>query len=273
MAEATYSTVPKPWSKLRAAMSRCSSVFGHRLAGLIVPGEAAQDVRLLEPVLVKLRRQFDEIGGDVGAGNGRIGDRREQPVQRVAELVEQSARVIEAEQRRLARRRLGEIADIDDQRTNVAGELFLFAQRGHPGAAALGRTRKIVAEEQADLAAVAAAHLPDAHVGMPDRDVGALREAQPEQALGGVEGGFDHPLEIEVWLDRRLVDVAASLPQLLGVVAPVPGRQREIAAFLLHQALATRRGRPRARARARVHTVSSRPRTAAGVLAMASSSR
>ena len=49
-------------------------VFRHRRAGLVVPGEAPQHLRLLEPMLVELRRQLDEIGGDIGAGNLRIGD-------------------------------------------------------------------------------------------------------------------------------------------------------------------------------------------------------
>ena len=146
----------------------------HRRAGLIMPRETPQNVRLFEPMLVELRRQFDEVGGDVGAGNPRIGNRREEAVQRMTELVEQSARVVEAEQRRLAVGGLGEIADIDDERADIAGELFLIAQRGHPGAAALGGAGKIVAEEQTDLGAVTVAHRPDAHVGMPDRHVRAL---------------------------------------------------------------------------------------------------
>ena len=112
-------------------------LFRHRLAGLVMPGEAPQHLRLLEPMLVELRRQLDEIGGDIGAGNLRIGDVGEQAVQRMAELVEQRARVLEAEQRRLAVGGLGEIADVDDQRANVAGKLFLIAQRRHPGAALL----------------------------------------------------------------------------------------------------------------------------------------
>ena len=99
----------------------------------------------------------------------------------MAEFVEQRARIVEAEQRRLAVGGLGEIADIDDQRADVAGELFLVAQRGHPGAAAFGRPGEIVAEEQPDLVAVAAAHLPDPHVGMPDRHVRALGKLRPNR--------------------------------------------------------------------------------------------
>ncbi len=97
-------------------------ILGDRLAGLVVFGEAPQHIRLLEPMLVKLRRQLDEIGGDIGAGNARIGHRREQAVKRVAEFVKQRAGIVEAQQRRFAVRRLGEVAHIDDQRTDVAGE-------------------------------------------------------------------------------------------------------------------------------------------------------
>ena len=90
--------------------------LGHRFAGLVVPREAPQHIGLLKPMLIELRRQLDEIGGDVGAGNGRISHRGEQAMQRVAEFVKQRAGFVEAEQRRLAVGRFGEIADIDDQR-------------------------------------------------------------------------------------------------------------------------------------------------------------
>jgi len=55
-------------------------ILRDRLAGLVVLGKAPQHIGLLEPMLVKLRRQLDEIGGDVGAGNARIGHRRQQSV-------------------------------------------------------------------------------------------------------------------------------------------------------------------------------------------------
>ena len=231
-AEATYSTVAKPWLKVRAARSRFEQVLRHRLAGAVVHGELAQDLRLLQPVLVELRRQLDEVGQHAGAGDQRIGHVRQQAVQAVAELVEQRARVVERQQRRLAGRRLVEVHHVDDERADVAGELLLVAERRHPGAAALGRPREIVAEEQRRHGAPSASrHLPGAHVGMPDRDVGARLEAQAEQPVRGVERRLDHVVELEVRLDRRLVDVVARLAQLLGVVAPVPRREREVAAL------------------------------------------
>ena len=88
----------------------------HRLAGAGVARVFLQDLRHLQPVLVELRRQLDEIARHRGAGEQRIGDVRQQAVQRVAELVEQRAGVVERQQRRLARGRLGEIADVEDDR-------------------------------------------------------------------------------------------------------------------------------------------------------------
>src|SRR3954451_8160410 len=81
------------------------------------------------------------------------------------------------------------------------------------------------------------AHLPYPHIVMPDRDALATFEGHTEQAVRGVERRLDDAVELEVRLDRRLVDVAAHLAQLLGVVAPVPGCEREILSFVLHQAL------------------------------------
>ena len=82
-----------------------------------------------------------------------VGDVREQAVQAVAELVEQRSRVVEAEQRRLARRALGEIVVVDDDRQHRRGRRRRCATAtigAHPGAAALGRPREVVVQEQAD---------------------------------------------------------------------------------------------------------------------------
>src|SRR5258707_995645 len=80
-------------------------------------------------------------------------------------------------------------------------------------------------------------HLPDPDVRMPDRNILALAEGDAEQAGGAVEGGVDHVVEHEIRLDRGVVEIGAALPQLFGVVAPVPRRQREIAALLRDQRL------------------------------------
>src|SRR5215471_14371082 len=135
----------------------------------------------------------------------------------------------------------------------VASELFLVAQSRHPGAAVLRRAGKIVAEEQAAMAPGGVPHLPHPHVVMPDRDAVATLKGQAEQAVRGVERGLDDLLELEVRLDRRLVDVAARLAQLLRVVAPVPWREREILSLRLHQSLQGLSIRYRAAASRRPH--------------------
>src|SRR5580658_10294411 len=87
----------------------------HQRTGLMVTREAPQHVGLFEPMLVKLRWQFEKIYGDTEASYLRISDGREQAVQGMAKFVEQLARIREAQQRRLAVEGLGKIANIDDQ--------------------------------------------------------------------------------------------------------------------------------------------------------------
>jgi hypothetical protein len=78
----------------------------------------------------------------------------------------------------------------------------------------LGAAGEIVAEEQPAMMARAVAHLPDPHVVVPDRNADDRREAQAEQAVGGVERRLDDAVELEVRLDGRLVEVATRLAQL-----------------------------------------------------------
>ena len=188
-------------------------------------GETAQHLRLLQPVLVKLRGQLDEIARDIGAGDQRIGHVGEEAVQRMAEFVEQRARIVEGEKRRLALRRLGEIHDVDDDRPDVAGQPLLVAQRAHPGAAPLRRPREIVAEGTGRSACPSRRHLPDAHIGVVDRDVVELLEGEAEQPARRVEGRRDHLVELQIGLQLGLVEIEPALAHLFGIVAPVPRRR------------------------------------------------
>ena len=78
---------------------------------------------------------------------------------------------------------------------------------------------------------------------------------------------------LEIGLDRRLVEIAAALPQLLGVIAPVPRLELEIAAVLLDQRLHGVAVGERARARRRPHRIEELRAPPAACCAMASSSR
>jgi hypothetical protein len=63
-------------------------------------GEAVQHLGHLQPVLEHLARELDEVAVDAGAGEMGVGDVGQKAVQRVAELVEQRAGIVQAEQRR-----------------------------------------------------------------------------------------------------------------------------------------------------------------------------
>ncbi len=75
---------------------------------------ALEDRGHRQPVLKELRGQLDEIARDRRPGERGVGDVRQEPVQRVAELVEQGARVVHRQERRLAPGGLGEVADVVD---------------------------------------------------------------------------------------------------------------------------------------------------------------
>jgi hypothetical protein len=143
-------------------------------------------------------------------------------VQPVPEFVKQRARVIEGEQARLPGRRLGEVHHVDDDRQRLAVEPLLLAKAAHPGAAALGWPREVVADEQRDRTSVRVLDLPGAGVGMVEGDVGAWRERHAEELRGREEGRVDHPIELEIWFDLTLVEIELGLAALLGKVAPVP---------------------------------------------------
>ena len=87
------------------------------------------------------------------------------------------------------------------------------------------------------MTAVRVLDLEDAHVGMVDGHAVQLVEAQAEQAARRVEGRLDHLVELQIRLDLRLVEGVLALPQLFGVVAPVPRLEREVAAFLADERL------------------------------------
>ncbi len=187
---------------------------------------ALQHFGLEGPVLEDLRRELDEILEHARAGQPLVRDLREQPVQPVTEFVEERSRVVGGEQRRLARRRLGEVVVVDDDGKRFASHARLRAVIVHPRAAALGRAREIVAQEDPDQPIAATAHLERAHVAMIAADVRAFDEGQAEKPLCGVERRSKHAVQRKVRLHGRLVEPVPRLAHLLRVVAPIPGLDR-----------------------------------------------
>ncbi len=95
----------------------------HRLAGLHMQRMLFQHRRHRQPMLVELRRQFDEIAADRSAGDRRPGDVGQHAMQRMAEFVEQGLCLVDRQQGRLARRRFGEIHDVVDDRLRAIAEI------------------------------------------------------------------------------------------------------------------------------------------------------
>ena len=64
-----------------------------------------------------------------------------------------------------------------------------------------------------------------------------LDEAQPEEALGHMEGGGDHIVELEIGRDLGLIEIVTLLARALGVIAPVGGAELEIRALFFDSRL------------------------------------
>ena len=121
-----------------------------------------------------------DVVGDVRAGQRGVPDVRKHRLEGVAELVEHGLDVVEAEQRRLARRRPGEIGHVEGHRPG-AEQAGLIHEGVLPCPAALAGPREIVGIPERERTAVRVVDLEHPHVGMIGGDVLPLLEAQPVQ--------------------------------------------------------------------------------------------
>ena len=186
---------------------------------------SGQDLRPERPHLVDLGRELDEVARHAGAGEARVGDRREQPVQRVAELVEQRVTSSKVSSVGWPSGGSGDVEVVDDDGRG-AEQPRLRDEGVHPGAAALALAGVEVAEVQPERRPVGVGHLPDPHVGVVAGQVGALGEPEAVEQLGGVEDAVDqHPVQLELGPQGRGVDGVALGAHLLAVEGPVPRRQ------------------------------------------------
>src|SRR3984957_18647323 len=89
----------------------------------------------------------------------------------------------------------------------------------------------MIAQEQRLWRAVTPFHFPCANVGMIELEVEALDKAKPKQAACGVERRVDHAVKLQIGLELALVEVELRLAPLFREIAPIPGREFEIAAL------------------------------------------
>jgi hypothetical protein len=121
-------------------------------------------------VLVELRGELDKVARHLRARQAGILGVGEHAVQRVAELVEHRGHIVEAEQRRLPRRGLGEVGHVVDHGQR-AQQLRLADEAVHPRSAVLVVALEVVAVPQRQRLAIGVEDLKHAHVRLVDRNV------------------------------------------------------------------------------------------------------
>ena len=190
-----------------------------------VPGVVLQDLRPEDPHLVDLAGVLDEVARHVGAGQPRVGDLGEQAVQRVAELVEQGADLVQGEQGGLAGGGSRQVEHVDHHRrecrTGTTGRRSCSSRRRR--ACPRGRSSRPGTARSAMPSA--SRDLPHPHVRVVADEVGpghhldAVQPARPRR----------HPScstrSRSKYGRRAAVSTSYSLgPDPLGVVRPVPRR-------------------------------------------------
>jgi hypothetical protein len=199
----------------------------------VVAGVVGENLRVAQPHLVDLRRVLDEVAGHRGAGEHRILHVGEQAVQRVPELVEQGAHVVDREQRRLPVGGARQVERVEHHRLR-AQQPRLRDERVHPRPAALRLTRVEVGDEEPELP-VLVEDVENPDLGVVAGQVVALAEPHPVEAARGVEDTVvQHALQLEVGPQRAGIEVEAFTAHTLGVERPVPrldgvpGRGRQL---------------------------------------------
>ena len=142
----------------------------------------------------------------------------------MSELMEHGGSLVKGKKRRLAGRRLGEIAHIDDNRSYVLPVFrdILVAEIVHPCPASLGRTRVIVGKQDADKGAVGIRNLESFHIGMIDRDAFEFLEIESVESVGRSKDALTDILHLEIRLDEGFVELVVPVAHSLGVIGPVP---------------------------------------------------
>ena len=193
----------------------CDELVRYHLAGAVVAGEALEVLRLVAPVFHYLRRQFDEVAGDVGACQGLIAALGEDAVEGVAELVEEGGELVVGEQGRGVAGRLAKVGDYAYVRAVLhAAAYALAAELRHPRAGPLARPREEVGIKEGEVAAVSVFHVVHLDILVVNRQVAALLEADAVKLACKAEHRIDAGVEREVWLEDLVAD-AVKAAQLL----------------------------------------------------------
>ena len=199
---------------------------GDGLAGFVVACVILHDLRIAAPVFHNLRGHFDEVARDVGTAEGAVVALAEHAVQAVAELVEESFRLVEVEQRRFILGGFGEVANHLNDGDDVVAILVdvLLAEIGHPSAAAFAFAREEVHIEDGD-DLIAVEHLVADGLGVVFGQRVVDAEGDAVEFVGDGESALTNIVEREVGSDEVFVEAVAFGAEAFAVVAPIPGLQ------------------------------------------------
>ena len=139
----------------------------------------------------------------------------------MAELVKHGGRVVPRDQHRFSRFAFHEVGVVGHDRHDLGPELFLRAVLVHPGAGALAGACVGIEVEQPDALAVAP-DLVDAHVGVINRRIVDLDEAQVIERTRHPEHGLAHLFELQILADLGLIEIVFRIAHFLRVIAVVP---------------------------------------------------
>ena len=196
-------------------------IGGQGLIGFDVARVVVEHFGPQHPHFIDLARKLNEVAEDVGAREVRVRHDGEKTVERVAELMEQRADLVEREQRRLAGRGLWHVEVVDHNRLRAA-EVRLADDGVHPCAAALRVTGIQVEHEQPERCAVFVVQFEDPRIGVVRGEVVTLGECHPIELVRREEHAIlQHALGLEPGAQRRGVDVVLGLAYLLRVERPV----------------------------------------------------
>ena len=147
----------------------------------------------------------------------------------MSKLVEHRGHVFKADQRGLTSRRLRQVRHVVDHRQR-SHELRLPDELAHPRATILVVALVVIEVRERQGLAVRVAHLIDHHVRVIHGDVRPALEADAVQLVRRVEHAIlQDPVQLEVWLHLRLIQVVFRLAHLFGIEVPIPGLQLETA--------------------------------------------
>ncbi len=162
-------------------------------------------------------------------------------MQGVPEFMKQRFRIVHGDQDGFAGWGFSEIHDVQDDRclalvVAIRCELMLLLQFTHPRAGSFGWPCEIIGQKNGDALAARIKHLEDADIGVIGTRILMLPKSDAKQRLSRMESGLDHPLQLQIRLYFRLVEIVSRGPRFFGIVTPVPWLDIVVLSFRRDQA-------------------------------------